>query len=46
MFADIGQSRVWKNEKQRLLGITIYINLEEHIIKLYKKKQEKNVVLW
>ena len=35
MFANIGQSRIWEVEKQKLLGVTIdkYLKLVEHIIK-------------
>ena len=47
MLANIGQSRIWESEKQRLLGVTIdkHLKFEEHILSQYKKL-EKNLALW
>ena len=39
IFGNIGQSRVWESEKQKLLGVTIdkHVKFEEHIVKQCKK---------
>ena len=43
MFAKIGQSRIWENEKQKLLGVTIdkHLKFEEHIVKQCKRAGQK-----
>ena len=43
MFANTGQSRIWKSEKQKLLGVTIDKNLkfQEHIVKQCQKPEQK-----
>ena len=43
MFAKTGQNRIWKNEKQKLLCVTIdkHLKLEEHIVKQCKKAAQK-----
>ena len=39
MFANIGQSRIWESEKQKLLGATIdkHLKFEDHTVKQCKK---------
>ena len=43
MFAKIGQSRIWENEKQKLIGVTIdkHLKFEEHIVKQCKTAGQK-----
>ena len=43
MFAKIGESRIWENKKEKLLGVTIekHLKFEEHIVK-QRKKLDKN----
>ena len=43
MFANIGQSRIWDSEKQKLLGVTIdkHLKFEEHVLSQYRKTGQK-----
>ena len=47
MFANIGKSRIWESEKQKLLGVTIdkHLKFEEHIVKQCKKAGQKHSAL-
>ena len=46
MFANIGQSRIWEKEKQKLLDLTIdkHLQFGEHNLK-QSKKLYKNLAL-
>ena len=43
MLVNTGQSRIWKSEKQKLLGVTIdkHLKFQEHIVKQCKKPEQK-----
>ena len=43
MSANVGQSKIWESEKQKLLGVIIdkHLKFEEHILKECKKAGQK-----
>ena len=47
MFAKIGQSRIWENEKQKLIGVTIdkHLKFKEHIVKQCKHLKFKEHIV-